>query len=490
MSIRYKGQIISGPPGKDATVNGVNTLTIKAGKNVTITQEGGVLTISAAGGGVPALQSLEITTPPDKTYYTPGDTFDPAGMVVTAMYKGGLSKPVMDYTIAPDGPLEVGTEKVTISYTENGMTVTAEQAISIITAHIYGVTWDGTSTTKWTRTDESTLFTDPVPYVAGATEYGSPFDNIMPWAGMVKEERAGGTMVAIPKFWYKLEQNTPGTPSSGMSIKIANGPAEGFAPSPSHMDRGDGKGERDVVYVGRYHCAASDYKSKTGELPKVYITRAAARTETHKLGSNIWQTDFAMRFTIWLLYLVEFANWNSQKTIGAGCGNDSGTENMGYTDSMPYHTGTTQSSWDTYGLGTQYRNIEGLWDIVYDWVDGCYNSSSGLMIILDPSKYSDSSGGTSIGTPSNGAPSAFTVSNKAGFSMFFPTEAKGNTVTYSCDSWGFSASDPCVYVGGGYFTAGVYGMFFCSGYSATSGASGISPRLQELPDNKPSASAA
>jgi len=40
----------------------------------------------------------------------------------------------------------------------------------------------------------------------------------MPWAGMVVSERTGGTMVAIPKFWYKLEQD-----GNGMSIKIANG---------------------------------------------------------------------------------------------------------------------------------------------------------------------------------------------------------------------------------------------------------------------------
>lgn len=33
--------------------------------------------------------------------------------------------------------------------------------------HIYGASWDGSSTTKWTRTDEAAGFTDPVPYVKG-----------------------------------------------------------------------------------------------------------------------------------------------------------------------------------------------------------------------------------------------------------------------------------------------------------------------------------
>ena len=33
--------------------------------------------------------------------------------------------------------------------------------------HIYGAEWDGSSTTSWTRTDDSALFSDPVPAVNG-----------------------------------------------------------------------------------------------------------------------------------------------------------------------------------------------------------------------------------------------------------------------------------------------------------------------------------
>lgn len=54
MSIKYKGQTISGPPGKDATINGENAVEIVAGENVSIEQQDGTLTISAAGGGIPS----------------------------------------------------------------------------------------------------------------------------------------------------------------------------------------------------------------------------------------------------------------------------------------------------------------------------------------------------------------------------------------------------------------------------------------------------
>ena len=349
------------------------------------------------------------------------------------------------------------------------------KTLTLTYAHIYGASWDGTSTTKWSRTDEAAEFTDPVPYVAGASSYGSPFDNLQPWAGMVKSERTGGTMVSIPKFWYKLTQN-----GRGMSIQIADCAVEGYSVSPAHMDRGDGHGERDVVYIGRYHCNSS-YKSGTGRTPLAKMTRSSARANIHSLGSAIWQSDFTMRFTLWLLYIVEFADWNSQAKIGYGCSPNSNTFAMGYTDSMPYHTGTDQSSRAAYG-GTQYRNIEGLWDNVLDWCDGCYNNGNGLNIILNPSEFSDSSNGTAVGVPSDGWPSAFNVKTNGGFPTFIPTSASGNDETYSCDYWSFRSSSPCLYVGGDYSHGSYYGLFYVNYDAAVHYVGNIGCRLQELPN--------
>jgi hypothetical protein len=283
-------------------------------------------------------------------------------------------------------------------------------------------------------------------------------------------------MVKIPKFWYKLEAN-----GNGLKIKIADGPKSGFSVCPACMDRGDGKGERDAVYVGRYHCATSTYKSTTGVQPAANATRSSMRSSIHNLGSNIWQMDFATRFTIWLLYMVEFADWNSQNKIGYGCGNNSGTQNMGYTDSMTGHTGTTQSSRTTYGLGTQYRHIEGLWDNVYDWLDGCYYNSNGMYVILNPNNFSDSSGGTLIGLPTGGYPSKFSVSTAAGFPMFYPTQSSGSDSTYSCDGWSFSGSYPCLFAGGVYNQNLSRGLFCVDCTSTSSSSANRGCRLQELP---------
>lgn len=416
------------------------------------------------------------------TYYTLTVTVK-AGSVATAQ----CGDKTVTGTVPESGSIKLylpiaGTWTVTATLVDKTTTATVDVTeykdypLELAYVNIYGASWDGTSTTKWSRTDEAAEFTDPVPYVAGASSYGSPFDSLQPWAGMVKSERTGGMMVAIPKFWYKLEQN-----GAGMTIKIADRAVEGYSVSPAHMDRGDGHGERDVVYIGRYHCNDS-YKSGTGS-PKVNMTRSSARANIHGIGSAIWQCDFAMRFTLWLLYIVEFADWNSQAKIGYGCGNNSSPQSMGYTDSMPYHTGTTQSSRTTYGLGTQYRNIEGLFDNVLDWCDGCYNNGDGLNIILNPANFSDSSNGTAVGVPSNGWPSAFKVKTNGGFPVFIPTSASGNDATYSCDCWYFGSPYPCPYVGGNYGRNSSFGLF-CVGYGSASYYKGnIGCRLQELPND-------
>lgn len=396
---------------------------------------------------------------------------------------------------SPGGVVTVGVSGNTVTVTgvaDGTATVTVNVAadsnynapasktctVTVSIPNIYGVEWDGTSTTVWSRTDKAAGFANPTPYRAGASSYGSPFDTLQPWAGMTRvTDSAAGELVKIPKFWYKWTKN-----GNALKLQIADKETPGFHVSPAHADRGDGKGERDIVYIGRYHCHTSNYKSQTGGKPKANITRSAARSGIHALGSTIWQSDIQMRMTIWMLYLVEFADWNSQKTIGKGCGDGSNTGNMGYTDSMPYHTGTTQSSRDSYGLGTQYRNIEGLWDNVYDWGDGCYYNSNGLNIIQNPSNFSDSSGGTAVGVPASGWPSAFAVADESGLEwVIYPTATGGSETTYSSDYWGFYSGGPCLYFGGYCGQSGNVGLF-CVDYDGVSCAVAyIGCRLQKLP---------
>lgn len=341
---------------------------------------------------------------------------------------------------------------------------------------IYGVEWDWTSSgpTKGTRTDAAAGFSDPNPAVNNGNG-SSPFDNLMPWAGMVKETRTGGVMVKEPKYWYKWTKT-----GKKLKLQIADGPVEGFHVDPVNMDRGDGLGELNFSYIARYHCASGTYKSETNKAQQVSITRSAARTSIHNLGANIWQMDFAQMWYVGMLFLVEFADWNGER-IGRGCSASGSKENNGKTDAMQYHTGTTAANRDTYGY-TQYRNIEGWWDNVYDWMDGCYYNSNGLNVIKNPNQFSDSANGTLVGKPVAGYPSDFTIPTQSGLEWaLFPSAAAGSTTNYVPDSWAFDGSGPCLYRGGNYNQGQVRGPF-CVGYYGASGAyTGVGCRLQERP---------
>ena len=90
------------------------------------------LVFNMVGGGVGVkLTGIAVTTPPKKTAYKAGETFDPAGMVVTATYSNGAKLENPAYTVAPSGALSAGTTTVTITYTEGGVTKTATQAITV-----------------------------------------------------------------------------------------------------------------------------------------------------------------------------------------------------------------------------------------------------------------------------------------------------------------------------------------------------------------------
>ena len=597
--------------------------------------------MTGGGGGGIKLASIAIITPPDKTQYRPGQTFNPAGMTVRATYSNGATAVATGWTYSPSGALAEGTESVTILYTEGGVTAQAQQAVTVqkanitvptqsgsltynggpqsptwnnydtaemtiggvtsgtnagsynaqfslkdtvgtqwadgttgdktvawsiqkaagslslsptsmtldadnpsktitvtrsgtgaisaqssapdvasvsasgnkitVTGHengdvtvtvnvaadsnynapaaktcsvtvsfaqIYGVQWDGTASTTWSRTDAAETFMNPTPAVNNGNG-SSPFDTIMPWAGMVVEDDAtAGKLVKIPKYWFKWTRS-----GNGMKLQISNGPEAGFHVSPAHADRGDGKGERDYVYVGRYHCNTS-YKSQAGSQPAANMTRAAARSSIHNLGSTYWQYDYAMYWTIMMLYLVEYANWNSQATIGYGCSPSNAKFNMGATDNMVYHTGTSAASRTTYG-SVQYRHIEGLWDNVYDWCDGIRFSGSTVYCIANPASFSDTSGGTNVGTraTSSGYISGWTNPTADGFEYaLYPNAVSGSETTYVCDYCYYSASGVVLRVGGYCGQFQYHGAFYLYGNDAASYADAyIGCRLQKLP---------
>ena len=105
-------------------------------KTVTVTYTEGSITktttFSIVVDSVPiVLSSIEVTTPPAKTVYTEGESFDKAGMVVTARYSDSSTAEVTGYTYSPTGMLSTSDSTVTISYEEGGVTKTASTPITV-----------------------------------------------------------------------------------------------------------------------------------------------------------------------------------------------------------------------------------------------------------------------------------------------------------------------------------------------------------------------
>ena len=375
-----------------------------------------------------------------------------------------------------------GTAKITVKVAEGTNYKAASDTTVNVTAAfvtIYGVEWDWTigGSTRGKRTDAAAGFADPSPAVNNGSG-SSPFDNLMPWSGMVKETRSGGVEVKEPKYWFKWTKT-----GKQLKLQIADGYVEGFSVDPVNRDRGDGLGELDYSYIGRYHCA-SGYKSATGAAQQVNITRSQARTGIHNLGANFWQMDFAQFWYVNMLFLVEFADWNGER-IGRGCSTSGSKMNNGQTDAMGYHTGTTAASRDSYGF-TQYRNIEGWWDNVYDWVDGCYYNNNGLNVISNPNNFSDSANGTLVGMPSSGYPSDFTIPTASGLEWaLFPSAANGSQTTYVPDNWYFNGRYPCLYHGGNYNQNQNHGPFYINYNNASNTNDNIGCRILAEPQANP-----
>ena len=371
-------------------------------------------------------------------------------------------------TATKDGQTASGTVQITASG--------QSKSLSLAYVHIYGVSWDGSSTTKLTRTDDAGLFTDPVPAV-GTGAGSSPFDNCLPWSGMTKVTDGNNVLVAIPKYWVKVSH-------APFRVQIADKETPGYQVSPAHRDRGDGKGERDVVYIGRYECDAS-YMSRSGQAPKVSTALATFRSGIHALGAAYWQADFALQLTWWFLYIVEYADWNGQTAIGRGNVSSSATISTGATDSMTYHTG--RSAGTDGRTAVQYRNIENPWGNVREWRDGIIFSDTNISTYNNPANFSDTYAGTGSTTRSNKRAASSGWIKAWGYdsndpSFIYPSEVGGSETTFVPDYCNYSTGVRALYVGGVYSYGTSAGPFYLSGFTAPASTyASLGSRLQKLP---------
>lgn len=329
------------------------------------------------------------------------------------------------------------------------------------------------------------ITTEPNPAI-GTGSGSSPFDSYSPWkdmeecnviarqgANLVYKKsdsnfsRTHNTMIYIPEFYYKIVDDGV----NSVCYYISTAKIDGFEKHP-----GSGR------YVGRYH--SFNGGSITGQAPTVSITRAAARTKAHGTlwGSKSCLYDFATYCAIQLLYLIEFADWNSQAKIGQGCGSGSLVNNGG-TDSMTYHTGTAAASRTSAGP-VQYRGIEGLWSNCFDWVDGINFSDRKAYVCTDPTKYADDTTtgytDTGITLPSGGWITRLGVKDNANWAMI-PDAIGGSETTCIPDYVNSYSGWRVLCVGGNYNSIAYFGLFYFYASDSSISDDYIGSRLLYIP---------
>lgn len=365
---------------------------------------------------------------------------------------------------------------------------------------VFGVSWDSsnpsTALTRLTKANDPNklvtvdITTEPVPAV-GTGSGSSPFDNYMPWMGMEEynvDVQAGAVgakkgdsrfsrsnnavMVKIPEFYYKIEKS-----GSVFRYYVADGPVDGLSLHPGSGDNYMARYEGHITYdsgTGKFGLG-----SASGMTILTSNTRSDFRNKAKDNGPGSQLRDIAAWCAYDLLYLVEYADWDSQKKIGPGIVNDTAAHKTGETDAMVYHTGRANSGDNS---AVQYRGIENPWGNVWEWVDGINFNNYAPVICTDPTKYADdtTTNYTVAGVPLGGSGSTKTLGISTNLPWaYLPREPGGSETTYIPDSMNSSSAWKVLMVGGSRGNSSAAGLFcFHAGNSSSSSGVSIGTRLQ------------
>jgi hypothetical protein len=250
-------------------------------------------------------------------------------------------------------------------------------------------------------------------------------------AGFSRAPSSGDVMVEIPKFYYKVIDT-----DDYRDFLISDSRLDGFSVAPRHAPCDDYPNGLDKIYVGAYE-ASSEYKSISGQVPLVNLTRAQFRTGFTGRGTGYVQADWATQFEIQILYLIETAHLNSQLVVGNGNVNSPAAINTGGSDSVAGMTGCADKA--SHSIAVKYRGLENLWGNVNEWHDGINFNNEIIYVCTNPSKYADDTAADYATLSYSKAPSAGFISSLGLDAnvpwVQLPTAVAGSDSTYLCDKY-------------------------------------------------------
>lgn len=340
---------------------------------------------------------------------------------------------------------------------------------------IYGIKRSLTSSsTEWERLNDS------VGLVAnaqvGSTPVTNDFDSLYPWSDIIScnynntakqvvayygdaTYKADGTngqvMTIIPEFWYKRYQE-----DGYEYIYIAD------------ADVDDTYTKSNQFMIGRYTMSgsASNVYSRSGYAQLVSKTISDFRSYARNLGEGWQQLDIWRYAILKILYLVEYADYNSQLKLGRG-NVDSGSKiNSGGCDSLGMKSGYVGTNGSCSVI---YRGVEDIYGNIRQWLDGINISSRKSYVCTDPTKYaSDMFSGDYVALSYTNCSSTGYIS-RLGYDADYPLAAlpmavNGSSDTYIPDYY-YQGSDIYVAcVGGRYSESDLAGLWYLYCYYSSS----------------------
>ena len=241
-----------------------------------------------------------------------------------------------------------------------------------------------TSSSAWERTNDSVGLNANATF--DGTDVVNDFDNLYPWSKIKTVNMAdngtinaqigdvnfkfdgtnGEVMTYIPPFYYKRWQD-----SSYEYIQISNNTFDGASYS-------------EGFYVGRY-TTSSGAHSKSGVTSQVSTNITTFRTQATAKGTGWQQMDYHY-LLLQMLYLVEYADYNSQTKLGQGVTLSTNTAQVssGALDSLLMKSGCLTNDGTA---SVMYRGIENPFGNIWQFVDGLNIKDNVAYINYDPSSY-------------------------------------------------------------------------------------------------------
>ena len=346
---------------------------------------------------------------------------------------------------------------------------------------VYGVKrLISSSDPSWERINDS------VGLTANATKDGSyvanDFDNLYPWCdiktvnmaddGTISAEIGdanfkfdgsnGEVMTYIPPFYYQRIQE-----DGYEYIRISNNYFVGSEHSSG-------------FYIGRY-TTSSGAHSKSGVLSQVSTNITSFRTQARAKGDGWQQLDYHY-YLIELLYLVEYANYNIQATLGNGNSGTSAQITLGGCDSLGMYSGCLAGD---SAHAVIYRGIENLYGNIWQFVDGINVKDNLAYINYNPSTYAVDTftgdykplGYTNVTANGWQKELGYDANNQA---IAFPISVGGSATTYMCDYYYQNTGNRIAVVGGAWGDGAVDGFYWFLAYASDSTNSSFGSRLLKI----------